>query len=186
MFLNYLEVAMKKILFLILLVGTTVTLFAKQQILVDQENLLLKNKNILETQDIKCNYTNNSSFNYKKIGGSIALVIPLFDIGVGHREKYNDFAIDTSLDLSTLVLSSSLEGELKFLKYFDNTYVGGGFSAGASFVTVIPVALQAKPFITVGKENKKNFHEIDLSMIGVSTSGITLIPTIKYSYGLKF
>ncbi|NGX49344.1 MAG: hypothetical protein K940chlam5_00942 [Candidatus Anoxychlamydiales bacterium] len=179
---------MKKILFLILLVGATATLLAnpKQQTYVDQEKILLQNQQMPDTPEIKYKNINDTSFNYSAIGGSIATILPLFDIGIGHREKYNDFAMDTSLRLSTLVLASSLEGELKFLKYFDNTYVGGGLSAGATFITVIPYALGAKPFITVGKENKKNFHEIDLSVIGVSTSGPYIVPTVRYSYGIKF
>lgn len=154
---------MKKILFLILLVGATATLLAnpKQQTYVDQEKILLQNQQMLDSPEIKYKNINDTSFNYSAIGGSIASILPTllpgFDIGIGHREKYNSFAIDSSLRLSTIVLASNLGGELKFLKYFDNTYVGGGLSAGALFFTVTPAGLVAKPFITVGKENKKKF-----------------------------
>ena len=153
---------MKKILFLILFVGATAPLLAnlKQQTFADQEKTSPQNQHLLDISNVKCDQINSPSFNYQTIGGSIALVLPLFDIGIGHRKKYNDFAMDTSLRLSTLVLFSKLEGELKFLKYFNNIYVGGGLSAGVAFVTVIPFALQASPVITVGKENKKNLDNI--------------------------
>ena len=150
---------MKKFIFLILSISVSAVLLAnpRQQIAIDQENLSLKDQNLLNIQEFKDNQMNGPSFNYRKIGGAIAIILPLFNIGIGHREKYNSFAMDISLCLSTVALFSSLDGELKFLHYFDNTYVGGGLSTGVGFTTVIPSGLGAKPFISIGKENKKNF-----------------------------
>ena len=81
---------MKKILFLILLVGATATLLAnpKQQTYLDQEKILPKNQQMLDSPEIKYKNINGTSFNYRTIGGSIADILPLFDVGIGQMRHY--------------------------------------------------------------------------------------------------
>ncbi len=188
---------MKKFLPLILLIATTTTLLANpNQKTTEYQEELVPIQPLLNIKDIKhtpikgvpITSIDDSSFNYVGFGGGalLFLPIPIPGINIGHREKYKSIAIDTSLYLYSLLVANTVGGKVKFFKYLDATYLGGGISANTTFVLANPITIAGGPFFTFGKESKDNFYEFDISLIAVSNLGISISPEISFSYGFKF
>lgn len=188
---------MKKFLALFLLIATTTTLLANpnpktseyQEELVSTQPLF-NIKDIKQTpiKDIPVISVNDSSFNYVGFGGGalLFLPIPVPCINIGHREKFNSIAVDTSLYLYSLLVANTVGGKVKIFKYLDATYIGGGLSANTTFALSTPIAVGGGPFLSFGKESKDNFYEFDISLIAISNLGIFISPEISFSYGYKF
>jgi hypothetical protein len=188
---------MKKILFLILMIATATTLLANstQKTFEDQDKLSttqslfdINDINRSPIKDIPVTSSGASSFNYVGFGASAILVlpIPIPLLNIGHREKYKKFAIDISLCLNSIIVSNVVGGNVKCLKYLNDTYMGGGINAGTSFGYNTPIITSVSPFFTIGKDKQNNFYEFDLSLIGVSNSGFFISPGVSFSYGYKF
>ena len=188
---------MKTFLVLILLIATTTTLLANpnpktseyQKELVSAQPLFnIKDIKHTPIKETSVTSINDSSFNYVGFGASaiLALPIPIPLVNIGHREKYKSVAIDLSLCLNSLIVAHVAGGNVKFLKYLDDTYMGGGINAGTSFGYNTPIITSVSPFFTIGQEKQNNFYEFDISLIGTSNVGFYITPGISFSYGYKF
>ena len=138
------------------------------------------------TKEMTSNISENSSFNYT--GLSIAGPFPIPGISVGHREKFDQSAIDYSTNFTSNILVSAISFESSYLKYLGENkyYFGGGAGVGLGFILHAPALFAFYPNVSFGKENEKNFHQVSASALYFSNHGISVSPGISYTFGYKF
>ena len=122
------------------------------------------------------------SYDYTTVGG----LVP--SVGIGHREKLDDCnALDSSVNLSSIVIVSSLTAEIKYLHYYPkNHYVGVGLTAGVVANIAGDASAVVAPVITKGWEHEKTFCEINANFPITSKYGTSYIPGLSFRYGFKF
>ena len=125
------------------------------------------------------------SFNYASIG--IYGPFPLPSITVGHSHFEEKRAIDVSGSLATLLIGNEVSASVKYLRFFDKNYFGVG---GKLSYFSIP-ALDFKggafaPVMSIGKDNERSFHQLNISIPHFCKDEIIYIPTFQYEYGFKF
>lgn len=134
----------------------------------------------------------NGSYNYSSIGAGMNLNygIPAPIVHFGHRERWNNYALDSSVGCSTLFVATALQTSVNGLNYVnaDGLYLGGGLTGQMvlSYETPDPIIECTTNFI-IGKENEKNFHQVKVAGLSISNCyGVTIAPFIAYQYGFKF
>lgn len=138
-----------------------------------------------------CLMAENQSYNYTSIGAGLNLTspIPVPNIQIGHREIYEDRAMDISLGFSTAIIASALQMNVNSLSYINagRSYIGGGLTAQFVIMPLEPFAFfEVMPNFIIGKETEKNFSQVKISAMSFSDYGIAFAPYITYQYGFKF
>ena len=129
----------------------------------------------------------SSSYTYITIGA--ALPIPVPNLQVGRREKFDNSAVDVSLGLSTAVVASNISGNCSYLKYVNNGkyYLGAGASIDLAVLIWEPyVNYGITPNLYIGKESEKRFHQIKATLVSFTCTGTGIYPWVAYQYGFKF
>lgn len=127
------------------------------------------------------------SFHHKSVG--VSIIKPTIFLGMGHRNTFKDFALDSSIDFTINSVFTEVLISYKYLQYIGQKdyYIGAGiYTGGITNFHAKEWAYGIGPVISFGKEEKKIFQEVNLHITNVCNNRFAFMIGTFYKFGFKF
>jgi hypothetical protein len=121
-------------------------------------------------------------YGYGFVSIGLPVFFPSFGCGIRNIENYN--ALDLSCEISTIILASKCQANVRYLRYLsEEFYFGLGLGFGVGKTLYHSSSCFVNPLFSVGRDGTSTFHEFTLSIYEFDKF---YIPGIVYRYGIKF